>query len=82
MLRYQIYWDDQTNPNVAGTLPGLAETIIKKNQNLGFQWTKVWSNNTVQEVRIGWAASATHGCRPTPRTGTRSWASPARPRRR
>jgi outer membrane receptor protein involved in Fe transport len=54
MLRYQIYWDDQVNPNVAGTLPGLAETIIKKNQNLGFQWTKVWGPNTVQEVRVGW----------------------------
>ncbi len=44
MMRYQIYWDDQVNPNVAGTLPGLAETIIKKNQNLGFQWTKVWGH--------------------------------------
>ncbi|MCC6992047.1 MAG: TonB-dependent receptor, partial [Acidobacteria bacterium] len=54
MARYQIYWDDQVNPNVAGTLPLLAETIIKKNQNLGLQWTKVWGPNTVQEVRVGW----------------------------
>lgn len=54
MARYQIYWDDQVNPNVAGTLPRLAETIIKKNQNLGLQWTKVWNNTTVQEVRVGW----------------------------
>ena len=54
MARYQIYWDDQVNPNVAGTLPRLAETIIKKNQNLGLQWTKVWGPNTVQEVRVGW----------------------------
>lgn len=54
MVRYQIYWDDQVNPNVAGTLPRLAETIIKKNQNLGVQWTKVWSSATVQEVRVGW----------------------------
>ncbi|MFN2444042.1 MAG: TonB-dependent receptor domain-containing protein [Vicinamibacterales bacterium] len=54
MMRYQIYWDDQVNPNVAGTLPRLAETIIKKNQNLGMQWTKVWGPNTVQEVRVGW----------------------------
>jgi len=54
MVRYQIYWDDQVNPNVAGTLPGLAETIIKKNQNVGTQWTKVWGPNTVQEVRVGW----------------------------
>ena len=54
MARYQIYWDDQVNPNVAGTLPRLAETIIKKNQNLGLQWTKVWGPNTVQEMRVGW----------------------------
>lgn len=54
MVRYQIYWDDQVNPNVTGTLPRLAETIIKKNQNLGVQWTKVWNATTVQEVRIGW----------------------------
>ncbi len=54
MVRYQIYWDDQVNPNVQGTLPGLAETIIKKNQNLGLQWTRVWNNTTVQEVRVGW----------------------------
>ncbi len=54
MVRYQVYWDDQVNPNVLGTLPRLAETIIKKNQNLGFQWTKVWNPTTVQEVRIGW----------------------------
>jgi hypothetical protein len=54
MVRYQVYWDDQVNPNVVGTLPGLAETIIKKNQNVGTQWTKVWGPNTVQEVRVGW----------------------------
>lgn len=54
MVRYQVYWDDQVNPSVAGTLPRLAETIIKKNQNLGLQWTKVWGPDTVQEVRVGW----------------------------
>ncbi len=51
--RFQNYWDTKIDPSTA-TFANSFTTIVKHNYNVGFEWTHVYSAQTVQEMRVGY----------------------------
>jgi outer membrane receptor protein involved in Fe transport len=51
--RYQMYWDTQENPGSAA-FPLSFNSVNKHNQNIGVEWTHVYSPNVLQEARFSY----------------------------
>ena len=49
--RYQIYWNTQGEP-LGASFPVAFSTVAKHNQNIGVEWTHIYSPAVLQEVRF------------------------------